>query len=158
MRCRARSGYKQGYAPHNTTPERNHWLDTGTGSLLPHEAPRFGRLRLPQLGAGVSRNGSVKRPDARRGGIILRSLQPGHLTLVGIRTSGPYRVCASGRGSARLNWINRRQGLPDPAFIVDCPTQVGIVHVLYNAVKSNPMRHPNSERCDPPKASDSNTV
>ena len=37
------------------TPERNHWLGTATESLPPHEAPRFGRLRLPQLGAGVSR-------------------------------------------------------------------------------------------------------
>ena len=86
-----------GYAPYNATPERNHWLGTAAGSLHPHEAPRFGRLRLPQLGAGVSRNGSVKLPDARRGGIFLQSLQPGHLTRVGIRTSGPYstyRVCA----------------------------------------------------------------
>ena len=88
-------GGRAGYAPYNATPERNHWLGTATGSLHPHEAPRFGRLRLPQLGAGLSRNGSVELPDARRGGIFLRSLQPGHLTLVGIRTSGPYRVCAA---------------------------------------------------------------
>eukprot|EP01043_Picozoa_sp_COSAG02_P058681 COSAG02_NODE_7345_length_3053_cov_9.087339_3_plen_97_part_00 len=70
-------------------------------TLLLHEAPRFGRLRLPQLGAGVSRNGFVKGPDARRGGIFLRSLQPGHLTLVGKFAhrvlSRPYRrvyLCA----------------------------------------------------------------
>ena len=95
-------GGRAGYAPHYAIPERNHRLGTGTGSLPPHEAPRFGRLRLPQLGAGVSRNGSVKRPSGRppRAGaaaytIVLRSLQPGHLTLVGIRTSGPYRVCAA---------------------------------------------------------------
>ena len=69
-------GGRAGYA-HNATPERNHWLDTGTGSLLPHEAPHFGRLRLPQLGAGVSRNGAVK------GLWFLRSLQPGHLTVRG---------------------------------------------------------------------------
>ncbi len=87
-----------GYAPYNAIPERNHWLGIATGSLAPHEAPRFGRLRLPQLGAGLSRNGSVKRPDAHRGGIFLRSLQPGHLTLVGICTSRPYRARV-GRGA-----------------------------------------------------------
>ena len=27
-------------------------------TLAPHEAPRFGRLRLPQLGAGLLRNGA----------------------------------------------------------------------------------------------------
>ena len=43
-----------GYAPHYATSERNHRLGTATGSLPVHEAPRFGRLRLPQLGAGVS--------------------------------------------------------------------------------------------------------
>ena len=79
-------------ATHRTTPSPS----ATTGSALAQGPcpPTSGRLRLPQLGAGVSRNGSVKRPDAHRGGIFLQSLQPGHLTLVGIRTSGPYRVCA----------------------------------------------------------------
>ena len=66
-------GGRAGYAPHyaernhrlgtatGPTPERNHRLGTATGPLPVHEAPRFGRLRLPQLGAGVSRNGSVER-------------------------------------------------------------------------------------------------
>ena len=63
-------GGRAGYAPHYATRERNHRLATATGSLPVHEAPRFGRLRLPQLGAGVSRNGSVKRLDAHRGGIF----------------------------------------------------------------------------------------
>ena len=63
-------------------------------NLLPHEAPRFGRLWL--------RGFPVTAPlSVHHGGIFLRSLQPGHLTLVGIRTSGPHRrrVCA-GIGSA----------------------------------------------------------
>ena len=55
-------GGRAGYAPHYATRERNHRLATATGSLPVHEAPRFGRLRLPQLGAVVSRNGSVKLP------------------------------------------------------------------------------------------------
>ena len=68
-------------ATHLTTPPPS----ATTGLALPQ-----GPLTHTEL----SRNGSVKLPDARRGGILLQSLQPGHLTQVGIRTSGPYRVCA----------------------------------------------------------------
>lgn len=45
-------GGRAGYAPHYATRERNHRLATATGSLPVHEAPRFGRLRLPQLERG----------------------------------------------------------------------------------------------------------
>ena len=77
----------------NAPNQRNQCSELLEGTLCGAEAPRFGRLRLPQLGAGGSRNGSVKLPDARRGAIFLWSFQPGHLTVVagirGICTSGP---------------------------------------------------------------------
>ena len=132
-------GGRAGYAPYNATPERNHWLGTATGSLPPHEAPRFGRLRLPQLGAGGSRNGSVKRPDARRGCIFLRSLQPGHLTLVGIRTSGPYRVYLCGaRGGPRAR-RRRRRSLPAAGAMVAQLLLLSLPVQLLQAVQSQSM-------------------
>ena len=67
-------------------------------SLSAPAAGKASELRLPQLGAGGSRNGSVKLPDARRGAIFLWSFQPGHLTQDGVCTSGPPWVCAMDSG------------------------------------------------------------
>eukprot|EP01043_Picozoa_sp_COSAG02_P031588 COSAG02_NODE_2068_length_9943_cov_5.977245_13_plen_152_part_00 len=96
-------GERASYAPHYATRERNHRLGTATGSLPAHKAPRFGRLRLPQLGAGGSRNGSVKGLDAPRGGIFLRSLDFSRDLHIGsVLTGGSVRRrAAAGRARTR---------------------------------------------------------
>ena len=69
------------------------------------------------------------RPEARRGGIFLRSLQPGHLTLVGICTSGPYRGssarCASSAGAgARARAVGRGDRARTPSRAPACASSV----------------------------------
>ena len=66
------------------------------GTLCRAEAPRFGRLRLPQLGAGLLRSGADLLLDAPRAALSTQSYQPGHLTQGGLCTSGPQRVCEAG--------------------------------------------------------------
>jgi hypothetical protein len=52
------------------------------------------------------KRGSRGAHDARPGGIFLRSLQPGHLTLVAnICRSGPYRAAGSVRASMHARTV-----------------------------------------------------
>ena len=84
----------------NAPNQRNQCSGLPMGTLCRAEAPRFGRLRLPQLGAGLLRSGADLLLDAPRVALSTQSFQPGHLTQGGVCTSGPPRVCARARGTA----------------------------------------------------------
>ena len=82
----------------NAPNQRNQCSELPEGTLCRAEAPRFGRLRPPQLGAGLLRSGADLLLDAPRVALSTQSYQPGHLTQVGVCTSGPQ---VSGLGRAR---------------------------------------------------------